>query len=290
MAYFGYLMLRLVAGLFWLVPFRLLYLKSDFLLFLLYRVVGYRKKVIQGNLKKAFPEISDEELARLTRETYRNLSDITLETIKGFTTPLPELYRRCEWVNIEKLNAYLEAGQSVIVAGAHYNSWEYPCFTGPHLINGRAYTAYKPLSNPYIDAYYSKARVRDNALVMSMDETAKVIRGNHNKHASAYFLVADQSPTKVKSAHWVDFLGIDTAFIPGPDMLARRYGYPVLFMHVKRVGRGYYQVVLEDVCPDPSGLGAEEVTRLYANHLEQVIRTAPENWLWSHKRWKRQRK
>ncbi|MDX2135573.1 MAG: lysophospholipid acyltransferase family protein [Saprospiraceae bacterium] len=289
MAYIGFLVLRLVVALFRLIPFWLLYRLSDGLAFLLHRVVGYRKTVVRNHLRRAFPEKSAAEIEQITRDAYRNLSDITLETIKGFSAPMSELNRRCRWVNPEVLNKYLNAGQSVLVNGGHINSWEWPCFTVGHWITGPVYVTYKPLTNAYVDRYYNAGRSRSGAHMISMEDTAVVIRAHHGKEAGAYFLISDQSPSSVKNAHWLDFFGIDTAFLPGPDFLARRYKYPVVFLYTRRVKRGFYEVVLEDFFPDPAQASDKTITAAYVELLEEIIRKEPGSWLWSHKRWKHTR-
>ena len=85
--------------LFRFVPFSVLYLFSDGMAFLLERVVGYRKKVIADNLRRAFPEKNAAEINQIVRGVYRNLTDVTLETIKSYSTPLHEIRRRCAVLN-----------------------------------------------------------------------------------------------------------------------------------------------------------------------------------------------
>jgi KDO2-lipid IV(A) lauroyltransferase len=98
--------------------------------------------------------------------------------------------------------------------------------------------------------------------------------------------LSDQSPSSKKSAHWVDFLGRDTASLPGLDVLARKFKLPVLYYHVRRLRRGFYEVEYFEICANPAEAAETDITRDYARRLETIIREQPENWLWSHKRWK----
>lgn len=287
MQWIGYLLTRLVAEIFRFIPFRLLYGLSDGLAFLLRAVVGYRTDVVYDNLRRAFPEKTEDEIKQIARASYRNLMDVTLETLKSYTMPLAEIQRRCPPVNPELVNQYLDRGQSVILAGSHYNNWEYTGISMPPAFHGATVTAYKPISNRLIDTYVNWTRARTGMVLISMDSTFAVIRQREREQQrSVYVLLSDQSPSSKKSAHWVDFLGRDTASLPGLDVLARKFKLPVLYYHVRRGKRGFYKVEYFDICTNPAEAAEADITRAYARRLEEIIREQPENWLWSHKRWK----
>lgn len=281
----SYWILRALAESFRLVPFWLLYRLSDMLAFLFEQVIGYRKQVMLDNLRRSFPEKTPEELHKILRAAYRNLTDITLETIKGFTVAQAELNRRCTYANPELANAYLERGQSLVIAGSHINSWEWPCMTLPLALHAPTFSVYKPLSNKIVDRYYNRRRGRAGMIMISMDDTFAVLR-KHAQETGAYFFLSDQSPSSRKSVHWVRFLNQDTAFMPGVDFLARRFKYPVLYFHCERLRRGYYQVTFYEICTDPAAATEQEISRAYAALVENIIQKQPENWLWSHRRWK----
>lgn len=281
----GYFFLRLFAELFRFLPFRAMYALSDGLAFLLFRVVGYRKKVVLENLRRAFPEKNDNEIQHIARLFYRNLTDTTLETIKYFTASLPEINLRCLVLNPELVNQYLDRGRSIILAGSHYNNWEICGLTMPPTFHGATVTAFKPLTNKTIDRFLNGSRSRTGMEMISMEDTFKEMRKRASEPV-VWILLADQSPSSRKSAHWVQFLGQDSASLPGTDVLARKFGFPVLYFHVRRVRRGFYEVLFEEIWPDPSNASEADITRAFARHLEAKIREQPENWLWSHKRWK----
>ena len=287
MQWIGYLLTRLVAEIFRLIPFPLLYGLSNGLAFLLRAVVRYRTTVVYDNLRRAFPEKPEAEIKQIARASYRNLTDVTLETLKSYTMPLAEIQRRCPPVNPELVNRYLDRGQSVILAGSHYNNWEYTGISMPPAFHGTTVTAFKPIANKLIDTYVNWTRARTGMVLISMDSTFAVIRQREREQQpSVYILLSDQSPSSRKSAHWVDFLGINTASLPGPDVLARKFRMPVLYYHVRRLRRGFYEVEFSELSTDPATAGEMEITQAYARRLETFIREQPANWLWSHKRWK----
>ncbi len=110
------------------------------------------------------------------------------------------------------------------------------------------------------------------------------------KNPALFIMAADQNPGKVSKAIWVHFLNRETACIHGPESYARRYNTPLVYFDVQRVKRGYYTLTIRDLYENPSQTETGFVTGLYMQTLEKIIQNKPENWLWSHKRWKRKKK
>ena len=285
----AYIVLRLVSELFRFVPFWLLYLLSDGLAFVLQRVVGYRKRVIADNLKRAFPEKNELEMRQIVRDTYRNITDVALETIKSHTTPLSEIHRRCKVLNLEIVAEYLNRGQAVILAGSHNSNWEYTGLTMPKGFPGNLYGAYKPISNKRINHYINKMRGRSGVIPVPMDEVMGVMRKQKEIGPFGFMLISDQSPSSRKRAHWVTFFGQETASLPGIDVLSRMFGFPVFSYQIRRLRRGYYELEYSPLWMNPSTAQEGEITRAYTLRLEAEIRNQPGSWLWSHKRWKMRR-
>lgn len=286
----GYFFTRLAIELFRIVPFWLLYRLSDGLAFLLHRIIGYRREVVWDNLRRSFPEKTEAELAIIARRSYRNMTDVMLETLKSHTMPVREIERRCVSRNPELLNRHLDHGQSVILSGAHYGNWEYSGIAMPPCFHGTTVTAFKPIANRLTDDYVSRARARTGMVLVPMEETFTVLRRREQQGLpSVYLLLADQSPSNRKTAQWVPFLNQDTPHLPGIDVLGRKFRMPVVFYRVRRVRRGFYEVDYFDICPDPAAANETDITRAFAQRLESVIREKPEDWLWSHKRWKMKR-
>ncbi len=281
---------RVAVELFRWMPFWLLYRLSDLLAFLLQRVVGYRRRVVWENLQRAFPDKTPDQLAPIVREAYRNLTDIMLETLKSYTLPVAEIQRRSRPINPEVVNRHLDAGKSVILCGGHYANWEYTGVSMPPLFHGNTITVYKPITNRYTDAFVNHSRGRVGMIMVSMDETFSAMRQRKAQNTPAVFiLLADQSPSNRKGAHWVQFLGQDTASLPGVDVLARRMHFPVVFFYVERKRRGFYEVHFADLNDAPEQANETEITQAFAQKLESIIRQKPEDWLWTHRRWKMKR-
>lgn len=269
-----------------LIPFFILYPLSDLVSFVLYSIVGYRKNVVRDNLERSFPHLNKKSLRRLEKLSYKNLSDVLLEGIKGFTMTRGQIRRRHFVVNPEILDTYKAAGRTIITLPSHYGNWEWGSLSpGLFIKDFKIVAFYKPLTNPYADRFVRKNRSRTGTMLASIYKTNATFDSLKNE-LSAYIMASDQSPSNSKNAVWVNFLGRETAFLHGPEKYATRYNFPVFFVDIQRVKRGYYQLELVLLTDNPAELEPGEITRRYAGKLEEAILRKPENWLWSHRRWK----
>jgi len=270
------------------MPLRLQYLFADVLYFLML-VSGYRKKVIRNNLKNALPEKSEKERKSIERKFYRHLADSLLESVAQMGFSREELARRFRFKNPELINRYAREGKSVLLATAHYANWEWFA-SFPPISPFRVLAIYKPLRNPFMDRLFVKIRERTGAIACPMEEVVRKIYFFRDKNIPTltYFIV-DQRPLRKSIGYWDIFLHQETPFYLGIEKIARKTGFPVFFMKVDKVARGYYEaefILLEE---EPAQTKPYEITRRHIRLLEEIIREKPELWLWSHRRWKHKR-
>lgn len=288
MQFLAYLFFRFLIFLFWLTPFWVLYIHSNIIFFLFYHVFSYRKKVVWQNLKNSFPEKSDQELIKITKGFYKNLSDITFEGIKGLSMSKKSLLKRYKLLNPELADKYYEQNKSVIAIASHYCNWEWGVLCLSLQFKHKSVGLYKPMSNKNIDEYMRKMRAAWGMNLVSIYETAQYFEKNISE-PSIYIMVSDQSPANYPKAYWINFLNQDTACLHGPENYAKKYDLPVLYGHVERMKRGYYEISLSIVETSPKEKEPGEITKAYMKILEGYIFKKPENWLWSHKRWKKKK-
>lgn len=269
-----------------LLPFRILYVLSDIMHFFLYHVVGYRREVVKENFRRSFPDLSPQELKKFVHLSYKNLTDLIIEGIKGFTLSKGQVFRRYKILNPEILDPFQAQGKSVILVSGHFGNWEWGGLSAPLYFHYKNFiTFYKPLSNQYIDRYIHKNRTRTGSVLIPIAATASTFK-KQVKSPALFVLVADQSPSNARKSIWIPFLGQDTAFLRGPEKYAKEYDLPVVFVNTQRIKRGFYELTLSILIEKPSNLPPGEATAIYAKKLEEVIYKKPEDWLWSHKRWK----
>ena len=289
MNFIVYLVFRIFAFIISFIPFSVLYGLSYLVYLLLYRLIGYRKKVTLSNLRKAFPTKSEKEIKTLARKFYRHLANVFLESIKGYSMSHKEIVKRHKIINPELLNAYFKKNKDVVVVTGHLGNWEWGSLSGGLQLMHDHIVFYQPLTNRYLDQYLQKSREKCNTTLIRNDKPLQAFRRD-SKKPKVLVMVADQSPTMLIYAYWFDFFGISTAFIHGPERIARMHNLPVVYADFKLVKQGYYEVELISLVEDPSKLADGEITEIFSKVLEKKIREHPEYWVWSHRRWKRTKK
>lgn len=271
-----------------LLPFPVLYLFSDILAFLMYYVVGYRKKVVFENLKNSFPEKSKEERVRIAKKFYRHFCDITLESLKMFTISEKDARERMVYSGLEVPQKYFEQNKSMIVAMAHYNNWEMVAVTVDQQTEHQALAIYKPLTNKYFDKKMLSSREKYGLKMIHNRTVKEDFEAMKNKLTATYFLI-DQAPSVHSKPYWTTFLNQETGVLTGTEKYAQAYNYAVVFLDVQKPKRGYYTARFIDVTDSPRSFSDGEITEKVTRMLEGYIQAQPEYWLWSHRRWKRKK-
>lgn len=270
------------------LPFPLLYALSDLLCVLIYRVVGYRKKVVMQNLRNSFPEKTEKERVRIAKKFYKHFCDLTLESLKMFTISEKDVRARVLYSDVDVVQKYYDQGKSLIVAMAHYNNWEMVALSVDQAIPHQACAIYKPLTNPYFDKKMLTSREKYGIKMIHLKSVKREFEKMKNKLTATHFLI-DQAPSYHSTPHWMNFLNQETGVLTGTERFAKDYDFAVVFLDVQKPRRGYYTCRFVDVVSDPRSTKEGEITEKVTQMLEAHIIEKPEFWLWSHKRWKRKR-
>lgn len=268
-----------------LLPFWLLHLKADVLFFFMYYIIGYRKKVVYHNLRNSFPEKSNKEIKSIARKFFINLCDVIVEQIKTANISKEEGQKRMVFKNVELLNELKSQNKSVIGLLGHMGNWEWVGIFSRLSMPFPTFALYKPLSNKFFDSRLLKIRTRFGLVMIPSQQAIRHFISQKNE-LTMTFMVADQTPIKSEIHYWTTFLNQDTPVFTGAEKIARSMGHAVVFIDIKRVRRGYYEVNIVDMCKDAGKLGEFEITERYMRLLENSITEQPEKWLWSHRRWK----
>ncbi len=269
-----------------LLPFWLLYVKSTVLYFLVYYVVGYRKKVVFSNLKLVFPDKSEAERIKIAKGFYKHLCDLIFETIKGISISEASLRKRYVIENAEIFDAYYAQGRSLLVCCAHYANWEWSSIV-PVMTKLKGFGVYKPLVNRYFDSMVKNIRGKFGATIVSNKKAVTTLfKMSKQNIPSITLLVADQTPKLGAFKLRDDFMGIDVPVFTGPEDLAKRLDFNIGYLQTVKVKRGHYRVQLIPLSEAPKSTEAFEITRKFLDEIEKQIYAAPEYYLWSHKRWK----
>lgn len=269
-----------------ILPFRILYLVSDFFFLIIYYVLGYRKKTVMGNLKIAFPEKSDAELKKIMKEFYHHFLDVFMEMIKTFTISNEEILKRFKLTNQEELDAFMARNDNVLLMSSHYANFEW-LFSLNLRIKHQGFAAYKKVKNKYMNNFIVRSRSRFNSNLVPTKELIVTLGENDSKGIHCvYGMLCDQSPKLLKTYHWSNFFGVQVPVITGTEMLAKKYNYAVMYIETTKVKRGFYETKMGILSENPREVPDFEITDLFMKKLEAQIRKNPAYYFWTHKRFK----
>jgi KDO2-lipid IV(A) lauroyltransferase len=267
-----------------LLPWRVLYVLSDLGCFILYRIIGYRKEVVAGNLFHAFPEKTAEERKKIERKFYKNFCDNWIETIKLLSIT-PKTIRKRFSGDASVFHDMYATGKAVQGNFGHFFNWE--ALNHFLSVNQPYHTLaiYFPQKNQVMDRLIKYVRARwGNTMIPQPEMARQIIPWRKKQYMIA--LIGDQSPIVPGASYWLNFMNRPTCFVKGPEKFARGQNIPVTMTITTKPKRGYYHFDSYLLAEDPSVLPEGEIMRRYVKYLEQNIRLQPELYLWSHRRWK----
>jgi KDO2-lipid IV(A) lauroyltransferase len=271
-----------------LLPFPLLHVLSRLTYFVLYRIAGYRKKVVRTNLANSFPEKTEAERKKIEKGFYRFLGDLLLEGFKPFTIPFRKMRKHLVANDLSLLNKFAAEGKSVVIAIGHFNSWEMFLAGCNSFFDHQAVVLYRPLTNKFFDRKVNDSRSRFGTILVPADKTKEFFRQQHPKPTATFFAI-DQSPAKDSKCYWMNFLNQETGVMFGTEKFAKDFDQPVFYARINKIKRGYYSLDMILITDKPKETAYGEITEKVTRQLESDIRKNPESWLWSHKRWKYKR-
>lgn len=284
-----FLVFILVYPLLWIIsilPFRLLYLFSDGLYILIYHVIGYRRKVVNHNLRLVFPNKTEDEIKTIRKKFYHHLCDMFLEMVKTMTISENELKNRFKILNPEEFQRLETLNKSIILMFGHYASWEWSIVI-ENYINFKGLAVYKRLANPHFDKLVRTIRSKFNTTLISTKETINFI-GNleNNNIKSITGFISDQSPKVTNDVYWHDFMGINVPCFTGAERLAKKLDFTTAYLKVTKVKRGYYEAEIMTLAENSLEFPYYQLTDMFLHEVEKQIQEAPEYYFWTHKRWK----
>ncbi len=268
-------------------PFWLLYLKSDFYYFVTYYLVRYRRKVVRQNLLRSFPEKSESEIKAIEKRYYGNLCDLFVEAPKMLRMKQNGYKYRIRYTNPELINRL--ADKNIFYAIPHSGNWEWFGKMIPDFSDHNCLAVYKKVQNAVFERLMLYMRTHDCALEMT--ESNNVLRrlSQLRDSKNAVLMVADQTPFGRETDYWNEFLHQETCWFTGLERMAKMLDYAVVFVDMRRTGRGRYEVRFELITDDPKSTEKGYIMEQYSRLIERSIIAQPDNWLWSHRRWKHQR-
>ena len=273
------------------LPLPLLYFVADALVYpLMYHVVRYRRAVVAKNLRMSFPEKSAKQRRDLERQFYRRFASTIMEIIYGYRISDEEMRERFVFENVELVEELAHKNKGVFFMLGHLGNWEWIADIGKRYTDTsiKEYNVYRQQKSPSADQAMLALRLKrgGGGCIEKKQLLRQLVAMRHADHPITIGLISDQKPSPRNAHVWTTFLNQETAFLDGGEVLARKFGYAVTYVHVESPKRGYYRARFEVITDNPAATNPTEITLAYARLLEQNILESPELWLWTHNRWK----
>lgn len=266
-----------------LLPFFILYAISDFFYLLIYRVFGYRKEIVMGNIAIAFPEKSIEERKKIAKQFYKHLIDTFIELIKMISLSKREFEKRCS-IDMVATNCLIAKGKSIQFVCGHQMNWEYGNWIMAKNITIPFIGIYQKIGNKAFNKLFYNLRARYNSIMVSTtDFKNKKEEILTNPYSLA--LAADQNGNP-DSCYWLYFFSKPAPFVTGPAKGAIKNNTAIVFAHFRIKERGHYHFDTTVIAENANEFSPEALTLRFRDLLEQTIKDNPDNYLWSHRRWR----
>lgn len=284
------------------LPLRFHYFMADILAWLLRKVLRYRYSTVMVNLSRSFPGKKYKEIDRIAKDFYRHFGEIFAEAIWFGGSSYKRLHDSgiVTVMNPEELNELFLSTPSMTVLSTHCGNWELlGGFLGYRTPSGEKVAiqeedirvVYKKLSSPVSDEVFKRNRV---APLERVGTSCEIESMNILRHAVSnrdkrlvYIYPTDQAPYWKAGKHPIgEFMHQQTNVMLGSVGVACKLSHSVMYMKMRRVERGRYEMTLIPICRNASEMTPEQIMRKYYDLLEQEINETPHNWLWTHKRWK----
>lgn len=270
------------------MPMWFLYGFSNGVFYVMYHLIGYRKKVVHANLVNSFPDKSKQEIEIIQSGFYRHFCDLVVESLKTFSISERLANTKMVHLNTELFEELYNKKKHICIVGGHYNNWELYATTIDQQLKHQAIALFTPLSNAFFNDKMKSTRSKFGLQMLSILDIKKELNFASDK-LSAVIFGADQSPKNPDRAYWLKFLNQDTGVQFGCEKLATDYNMAVVYGGIKKVKRGYYEVNYELICENAAETEYGFITEAHTKLLERDIKAAPQFWLWTHRRWKRQK-
>jgi KDO2-lipid IV(A) lauroyltransferase len=278
---------------------------ADVLARLLYRLNRRHRLVALDNLQHAFPELTDPvERDRCVRHVYRHFCLLLMEMIHT-----PRLLHTANWKGYLRLSDpralvnQLLSGRPLMIVTGHFGNWELGGYV-LGLLGFRTHAIARPLDNPHLDRFLRRFRERTGQGILAKHGDFEQMQ---QLLASGGVLATLGDQDAGARGLFVDYFHRPASTHKAIALLSLQYQVPLLVVGTMRVCRNRtsgerpgvgdplcYEIVIEDlILPEQyegKGNAVPAITQRFTSALERIVRRAPEQYFWLHRRWKHQPK
>ena len=256
---------------------------------LFYLLVPRRRLIALHNLRRAFPEKSEEEILGITKGVYRNMGLVAAEFFDIPRLTKSNIGELVDAEGLEHCQKALKKGKGVLMFGAHFSNWELEAVAASLLI--KPFVAiYRPLDSAFLESLVLKVRLTAGNTLLDKKRAMRAMLRSLKRNEMVGIML-DQNVDYYEGV-FVDFFGRPACTTDGLAILALHTGVPVLPGYIVRLPDGRYRLVIgpEVEVVDTGDRNADIVanTQRFTKVIEQTVRQYPDQWFWVHQRWKTQ--
>lgn len=247
------------------------------------------RRLALRNLDLAYgDELSPAQKGAIVRGCYRNLFQNAVEFVHAVRRARRgEPPADIEIEGAHHIEAVAKSGRGALFVSCHMGNWEL-CPVWPHRLGAPLHSIATPRRNAHLDQTLNEMREALGQTVVwkhgAFREAVRLLR-----EGRCVGVLADQNQRR--GAVFVDFFGVRASTTRGPAMLARRADVPILPAAIRRLpGTNRHRLTvtapIEPIRSDAADDDVQRLTQAYTARLEALIREAPDQWLWHHRRWR----
>ncbi len=286
--YCGYLLVRSLICVIQALSLEACASMADGLAWLLADLLGVRRRVIDDNLRHAYPELTPRERNRLRRRMWSHLILFVTEIAH-----VPRKIHETNWRDFVRLEnsdwmvRALLSDRPLMLISAHFGNFELAGYV-LGLFGFPTYSVARELDNPYLNQFLNRFRGATGQHLVPKKGGYDQILDLLSRGAAMSFLADQYAGTK---GCWVPFFGRPASAHKAIALLSLEHDAPMMVGAARRLGRPLQYSLEISAQADPRSGGPElsgvrELTTWYTAELEKLVRRAPEQYWWLHRRWK----
>jgi len=241
------------------------------------------KKVIYNNIKRALPEIDENNLKNIENSMWNNYGRIFAEYIFLKDFRYGKLASNVQIEGQEILNDIKENNKQVIFISGHLSNFELMAmFIEKSGINLSA--IYRPLNNIFLNGIMENIRKKyicKNQIKKGLAGLKKLIKLKKKNYSTA--LMIDQRVSEGILSPLFNEKALTTTI---PAQLVKKFNIPIVPVYIERIDGLKFKITINQPLYFPQDTSQQQITDNLNQILEKFILSKPENWIWSHNRWK----
>ena len=241
------------------------------------------KNIIHSNIKRAYPYIEKKNIKTLTKRMWNNYGRVFAEYmyIKDFR--IGKLKLNIELIGDEVLEEIKQQNKQVVFVSGHFSNFE---LMAMHLekSNINLSTIYRPLNNIFLNKIIENIREKyicKNQIKKGLGGMKKLIKLKINNFSTA--LMIDQ---RVSEGILSSFFNSQALTTTVPAQLVKKFNIPIVPVYIQRKEGIKFKIIVEKPLKFSEADKIEDITIKLNQVLEKMILRKPEQWIWSHNRWK----